>query len=666
MNLFADYLQPLTNWLQAHPHWSLFITFLIALSESLAVIGSIIPGSVTMTAIGILAGSGFLRVDLTLIASTLGAICGDSLSYAIGYFYSDKLLEMWPFKKNPHWVQYGKDFFSRHGGKSVLFGRFFGPLRSIIPVIAGVVHMKQWQFLTVNVISGIGWSLLYVLPGVFIGAAGSELSAESASRLFVVILFSLIVIWFISLTLKWSFLKIRSIMKNNLHDLWLSMSKQSVLKKIYEIITPCNEINHYATAGLTILLLLSLFSAVFLFFIITPSDSAIEINVAIYLFFQSVQTSLFEAIFIICTQGTSIVTVATAYALSLGWFLYYRQFSSMAYLSLIVLTSSLIACLCSFTLHSISYQGIHLVNAHSLNNILVATSIYGFLFTSIHNHNTLLTNSLRSFILILLTASGLGATYLGLYWFTELLSLYFIGLSIYLLFYLVYRKRSEQTNQQQSTAALILLTLSMLIAIYTATALNFKDLSKQEQPTTTVSTIDESTWWAQKEFILPLYRSNRIGKRTNLLNIQYIGNLAEFKNVLEHFNWEAHDESWFDKILMRINDNSHSVKLPFFAQLYNNRKPDLLMSYQDSQNNLVLLLLMWNSSYRLKNSTQTLWIGTVYINSHQIPHQFNYEPFNYLLPALSQYQLKKLPLADTQLKLTVYPKTPYVLLIKTK
>ncbi|MDF1929064.1 hypothetical protein PGH45_01850 [Legionella pneumophila] len=81
MNLLADYVQPLTYWLQANPHWSLFITFLIALSESLAVIGSIIPGSVTMTAIGILAGSGIMRIDLTLLAATLGAICGDSLSY---------------------------------------------------------------------------------------------------------------------------------------------------------------------------------------------------------------------------------------------------------------------------------------------------------------------------------------------------------------------------------------------------------------------------------------------------------------------------------------------------------------------------------------------------------------------------------------------------------
>ena len=199
MNLFADYIHPLTGWLQAHPSWALFITFFIAMAESLAIIGSIVPGSVTMTAIGILAGSGVMRIDLTLIASTLGAVCGDSLSYALGYFYSDKLLYIWPFKKYPQWLHYGKDFFSRHGGKSVLIGRFVGPLRSIIPVIAGIMHMKQWRFLIANIISAIGWSFLYVMPGVLIGAAGHELSAESATRLFIIILILLFAIWLLSL-----------------------------------------------------------------------------------------------------------------------------------------------------------------------------------------------------------------------------------------------------------------------------------------------------------------------------------------------------------------------------------------------------------------------------------------------------------------------------------
>src|SRR5262245_55948100 len=142
MHLFTDYIEPLTIWLYAHPRWALLITFLVALTESLAIIGSIIPGSVTMTAIGILAGAGVMRIDLTFLAAILGAIAGDSSSYLLGYAFRDQLITIWPFSRYPNWLLYGKEYFARHGGKSILVGRFIGPLRSIIPLIAGMMHMS--------------------------------------------------------------------------------------------------------------------------------------------------------------------------------------------------------------------------------------------------------------------------------------------------------------------------------------------------------------------------------------------------------------------------------------------------------------------------------------------------------------------------------------------
>lgn len=213
MHLLTDYIQPLTAWLNANPNWAFLITFLVSCSESLAIIGSLIPGSVTMTAIGMLAGSGVLSIGWTFFAATAGAIAGDTLSYVLGYKFSDQLVNMWPFRSYPHWLNYGKDYFTRHGGKSVLIGRFFGPLRSIIPVIAGMMRMNQWHFLLANILSAIGWSILYVVPGIFIGAASYELSADNATRLFIAILVILLLIW---LTTQ----KIRSLCSQG-NRLWL-------------------------------------------------------------------------------------------------------------------------------------------------------------------------------------------------------------------------------------------------------------------------------------------------------------------------------------------------------------------------------------------------------------------------------------------------------------
>ena len=110
MHLFSEYIQPLTIWLHTHSNWALFITFFISFCESLAVIGTIIPGSVAMTAIGILAGSGVMRIDLTLIAAILGAIAGDSASFLLGYLFRDRICNIWPFTRYPHWIAYGKAF----------------------------------------------------------------------------------------------------------------------------------------------------------------------------------------------------------------------------------------------------------------------------------------------------------------------------------------------------------------------------------------------------------------------------------------------------------------------------------------------------------------------------------------------------------------------------
>lgn len=186
-------LHPLMLWLHAHPDWALSITFLISLAESLAIVGSLIPGSLVMTAVGILAGSGIMRIDLTLVAATLGAIAGDGVSYMLGHTFRDRLTHIWPFSRYPQWLKYGKTYFSQHGGKSVLIGRFFGPLRSIIPVIAGMMNMRRWHFFLANITSAIGWACLYVLPGVFIGQAGSDLPADTATHFFTLIWILLIV-----------------------------------------------------------------------------------------------------------------------------------------------------------------------------------------------------------------------------------------------------------------------------------------------------------------------------------------------------------------------------------------------------------------------------------------------------------------------------------------
>lgn len=665
MDLFANYIHPLTNWLQANPTWALFFTFIVALAESLAIVGSIIPGSVTMTAIGILAGSGILRIDLTLIASSLGAICGDSLSYLLGYFYSDRLTEMWPFKKYPSWLIYGKDFFERHGGKSVLIGRFVGPLRSIIPVIAGIMHMKQWRFLVANVISAIGWSLLYIMPGVFIGAAGHELSAESATRFFIVILLVLVAIWLIGLLLKWTLIKLHLFFKNNLHDFWCTFKSKPILTKIYTLFTPNNESNHYTTAGGVLLTFFSIVISMSLILVTTKKDILNAVNLPVHLFLQSCHTSLLEMFFICCTQLTSTLTIGLIYASCCIWFLYNKKLHTLVYLSALIIGTSLLGFILNHFIDSPRPLGLSITmqgNSFPDTNLLVASALYGFIFYYVNNKYLLLTNSLRSFMMIILALSGIGSLYLGDYWLTDVLAAYFIGATACLITCMLYRTHPlYDANKSQSAFVLVLLIFALMSATITSTFLNFKTLVYAHTQYQKIYTIEQDTWWNQNKPILPLYHLNRLGNPASLLNIEYLGNIDSLQSKLEAHGWEVHNESFFKKLLMYFNNNENELKLPLFTQLYENKGPELVMAYKDTKNLTTLQLILWQSNYSLRGETYPLWIGTLYPIQK---NAYNKNILSSITPVLDTFSLKQIALPNSLLKKTIYPAEPYILLIK--
>jgi undecaprenyl-diphosphatase len=67
----------------------------------------------------------------------------------------------------------GESFFHKHGGKSVMLGRFIGPIRPVLPLIAGMLGMSQIRFATFNSASAVIWAPFYLLPGYFAGKATS-------------------------------------------------------------------------------------------------------------------------------------------------------------------------------------------------------------------------------------------------------------------------------------------------------------------------------------------------------------------------------------------------------------------------------------------------------------------------------------------------------------
>lgn len=149
--------------------------FLIAFLETLLFIGFFFPGSVALIAIGSLIASGHLELWPTLFWAFLGAVVGDNLSFWVGVYFQKPLKKTRLYKKyNQEFIK-GEEFFHTYGGYSVAIGRFIGPIRAVIPAIAGSLGMSGKLFFIVNIFSALVWAPVYILPGLFLGELYSDM-----------------------------------------------------------------------------------------------------------------------------------------------------------------------------------------------------------------------------------------------------------------------------------------------------------------------------------------------------------------------------------------------------------------------------------------------------------------------------------------------------------
>jgi membrane protein DedA with SNARE-associated domain len=182
--------------IESRPAWLVAAAFAFALLESLALVGILVPGVVLLFLVG--TGVGFDPVLFAgcWVAASLGAMTGDVFSYGLGRRFRDRVPAMWPLRQRPEMLAGGQILFARHGGKSVFIGRFIGPIRPVIPLLAGMLGLRGRMFLAFAIPAGILWAPLYLLPGMLFGAS-LGLAAEFAGRLVVLLLILVFGIWFV-------------------------------------------------------------------------------------------------------------------------------------------------------------------------------------------------------------------------------------------------------------------------------------------------------------------------------------------------------------------------------------------------------------------------------------------------------------------------------------
>jgi membrane-associated protein len=102
---------------------------------------------------------------LIAIAATLGNVFGYWFGAKSGQFLYNKEDSFFYKKK---YLFESQAFFEKHGGIAIIFARFLPIVRTFVPIIAGIVHMKKSKFMFYNVLSSLLWSFLLVFAGHYL------------------------------------------------------------------------------------------------------------------------------------------------------------------------------------------------------------------------------------------------------------------------------------------------------------------------------------------------------------------------------------------------------------------------------------------------------------------------------------------------------------------
>ncbi|MEM4259289.1 MAG: DedA family protein [Candidatus Pacearchaeota archaeon] len=154
--------------LQDYGAFAYLVLFFIIFLETGLVITPFLPGDSLIFVAGSFAATGVIDVVLLFFILASAAILGDTVNYWIGSFFGEKVfMKSVLFRRD--YLQKTKEFYRKHGGKTIILARLIPIIRTFAPFVAGVGKMDYVRFLSFNVVGGICWVAFFVFAGYFFG-----------------------------------------------------------------------------------------------------------------------------------------------------------------------------------------------------------------------------------------------------------------------------------------------------------------------------------------------------------------------------------------------------------------------------------------------------------------------------------------------------------------
>jgi undecaprenyl-diphosphatase len=598
------------TWLGEHPVLSGFFIFFIALIESLAIVGILVPGVIFMLIIGAYLATDQFSFIYAIILTFAGAVAGDAISYYLGYRYKNKLTTVWPISRYPNTFKKGIQFFNRHGMKSVILGRFIGPIRPIIPAIAGMFEMPRKQFFISNIFSALIWAPVILLPGYVIGLS-LEFAGDITARLLILVIVFGGLLWITFTIIKFIYLQLLPRFDTGVSQLLRWSHQHPLPGKIPGILLE----KKYSDKNIFTLLFIIYILFCFIFFVLPTQYGLLDTSNNIDLIFKNIFLTL-------DSPASNHFVISILNLLNLYWII---TLSLLTFILILLKKHTILFRYYLFTLVLTVLLQLILNIFFNIdqNNNLLAISTYFFLtFLLTVNSSTRRKILYFGICYVIIAATMIAQLYHGSALSTSLLLSNLFSLLWIIILTSTYRhhcSKSQHTYQFQRKTGLFFLVIILSNVFIIPSSFHFELLNSKK------IIIENNIWEKYISIDLPLYRKGFIHSIKHPFNIQWIDskkNITKKMKSLSNANnkqWEISNPATIPQILQLLNPKADIKSLPIFSHLNNGVYEQLRFIHIIKNKNRqpeILVIRLWQTNFKIKQfnpdkKAKPLWHGTL-------------------------------------------------------
>lgn len=605
------FFQQLLDWVSTHPAWAYFILFAVAMAESLAVVGVIVPGVVVIVAAGALIGAGALSFWVAWFVAAVGAIVGDGLSYLLGRHLKGRVRNVWPFVRHPGSLERGERFFARFGINSIAFGRFVGPVRAVVPMIAGMLGMTPARFLVANIASAIVWAPAYLLPGIVFGAS-LKLAAEAATRLVLIALILILALWFTAWATRRLFLLLSPHASAWLSGLLRWANLHPNMGKVALALADPGHPDAGILTSLAGLLILAAFLLVAVTSVLVigppefgPNQTAVDLALSLH---APAADALMAGLGRLGDPWVLATIVAVVYG-----YLRWRRRRRHANYWLAAAGFAIVATTALGALLQIPRPEIGVADLTPWSfpsfQVLGTTVVYGFLAVALARGIPAPWRWVPYVLATLLvTAVAVARFYFATAWFTDILGSLALGVIWVAILGLAFRRHSRFDLRWPGLSAVAIATLA---AAFTARSLtgHGEDLARLA-PLPQPIAVTEAAWRAGAWRRLPQRRTDLWQRHPQPLTLQYAGAPEVLAAQMARHGWHRAERLGWHNVMRLLSPTLTLTQLPVIPRVQDGRHESLVLVKAEADQTSRSLLRLWPTAYRI-DGREPLWVGNV-------------------------------------------------------